>query len=64
MEAALGVVALLQWPSAPRFGNAKDVDRYYQALDPGNPRVMLFGSMAGVVGLILLVVDLAPLLSP
>ena len=60
---ARATVALLHMPTATRFASAKAVDQYYQALDPGNPRVMLFGSMAGVVGLILLVVDLAPLLS-
>ena len=56
---ALATVALLHMTMAPRFPNAKAVDQYYQTHDPGNPRVILFGSMAALVGLILLVV--APL---
>ena len=56
---ALATVALLQMTGTRRFADAKAVDQYYQTHDPGNPRVILFGSMAALVGLILLV--LAPL---
>ena len=58
---ALATVALLQMATAPQFANAKAVDQYYQAHDPGDPRVVLFGSMAALVGLIFFVVILAPL---
>ena len=58
MEASQTFV-LLQMATAPRFADAKAVDQYYQTHDPGKPRVILFGSMAALVGLILLVV--APL---
>jgi hypothetical protein len=58
---ALATVALLHMPTAPRFANAKAVDQHYQAHDPGVPRVVLFGSMAAVIGLIFCVVILAPL---
>ena len=60
---ALATVALLQIATAPQFANAKAVDQYYQAHDPGNPGVILFASMAAVIGIIFVVVILAPLLS-
>ena len=58
---ALATVVLLQMATAPRFANAKAVDRYYQAHDPGNRRMVLFGSTAAVIRIIFLVVILAPL---
>jgi hypothetical protein len=58
---ALATVVLLQMATAPRFVNAKAVDPYYQAHDPGNPRTIRFGSMAAVIGAIFLVAILAPL---
>ena len=41
---ALATVALLQMARDPQFANAKAVDQYYQAHDPGNRRTVLFGS--------------------
>jgi hypothetical protein len=58
---ALATVVLLQMATAPRFANAKAVDQYYQDHDPGNPRTVMFGSMAAVIGVIFLVAILAPL---
>jgi len=58
---ALATVALLQMATAPRFANAKAVDQYYQAHDPGNPRVILFGSIAAVIGVIFVVLIPLPL---
>ena len=57
MQAALGVVALLQRPTAPRFGNAKEVDQYYQDCDDGSRRRFLlpFISTAAAIGLLLLI---------
>ena len=52
---AFATVALLQMTEARRFADAKAVDQYHRTHDPGNPRVILFGSMAALVGLILLV---------
>jgi hypothetical protein len=57
---ALATVALLRMTTAPRFPNAKAVDQYYQAHDPGNPRVVFFSSMAAVIGIIFAVVILTP----
>lgn len=56
---ALATIVLLQMTGSPGFPDAKAVDQYYQTHDPGKPRVILFGSMAALVGFILLVV--APL---
>ena len=60
---ALAVVALLQITTAPRFANAGAADRYYQAHDPGDSRLFLasFASIAAVIGVLVLIVDLAPL---
>jgi hypothetical protein len=57
---ALATVALLRMTTAPRFRNAKAVDEYYKAHDPGSPRIVLFGSMAAVIGIVFVVVILAP----
>jgi len=48
------LVAMLQKPTVPRFANNDDVDRYYQAYDRNNPRlvVMPFFSMVTVFWLV------------
>ena len=60
---ALATIALLQMTTAPRFANAREEDRYFQAHPHSHPRLFLvpFVSMAAVIGLFLLVVALAPL---
>jgi hypothetical protein len=58
---ALATVALLQMTTAPRFPSAKAVDQYYQAHDPGDPSVVLFGSLAAIIAIIFVVAFLAPL---
>ena len=62
MQAALGVVALLHRPTAPRFSSAKDVDQYYQDCDAASRRRFLlpFVSTAAAIGLLLLITDMAP----
>jgi hypothetical protein len=59
---ALATVTLLHMATAPRFPDANAVDRYYQAHDLGEPpRVVPFGSMATIIGLIFFVLVLVPL---
>jgi len=62
MEAALGVVALLQWPTSPQFGNAKDVDQYYQDCDDASRQrfSLPFVSTAAAIGLLLLITNIVP----
>ena len=62
MQAALGVIALLHRPIAPRFGNAKDVDQYYQDCDDCSRRQFLlpFVSTTAAIGLLLLITNTVP----
>ena len=62
MQPALGVIALLHRPTAPRFCNAKDVDQYYRDCDDGSRRWFLvpFASAAAAIGLLLLITVIVP----
>ncbi len=59
---ALAVVALLQMPSAPRFTNADEVARCYKTFDPDSLRPSLIPllSTATVIGLMMIIVNIAP----
>jgi hypothetical protein len=59
---ALAVVGLLQMPSAPRFTKADDVDRWYKDLDPDGlrPPLLPLLSTAVVIGLMMIIVNIAP----
>jgi hypothetical protein len=61
MEAP-AVVALLQMPAAPRFTKADEVDRCYRAFDRDSlrPSLMPLLSMAAVIGLVMIIVNIAP----
>lgn len=62
----LAVVALLEKPATPQFADARAVDRYYQAHDPGNRRRLLrpFVSTAAMIGVFVLALDLARSFGP
>jgi len=59
---ALAVVALLQMPAAPRFTKAEEVDRCYKAFDKDSLRPPLIPllSTAAVIGLMMIIVNIAP----
>ena len=59
---ALAVVALLQVPKPPRFTKADEVDRWYKSFDPDSlwPSLLPLLSTAAIVGLAMIIVNIAP----
>jgi hypothetical protein len=49
-------------PAAPRFTNAEEVDRCYKAFDPDSlrPSLLPLLSTAAVIGLVMIIISIAP----